>query len=215
MAHRTATVSKGNKTLTRGQKVAKTKPKNQKPKVDLNLPHSDYTDCHGRTYCHDPNAKAPYTGHSIRYPNAVEDENIPFQIGEETDDINGASDILIALALLKNLEKEDSPHILAARLFFEAGAKCLLAEDVLNTDLFKHYTTEQQHQFKFDLTAVKLLNASDTLQRVLISLRDKSITLGKQYEDAAAVYVSADAEVPDEIEPMLKYVGAYLDGKTT
>lgn len=211
--NRSATVTKGNKVLT---KVAtKVKPKNQKPKVDLHLPYGDYTDCHGRTYHHDPNAKAPFTGHSIQYPTAIDGEDIPFQIGKETDEINGASDLLIALALLKSLENKDSAHVNAARIFIEAGAKFLLAEDMLNADIIKHYTPEQRHQFNVDLNAIRLYNASDSMSRVLVSLRDKTGALGNQFRDAAAVYVAHNAEIPDEIEPMLKYIGDAQDGKIT
>lgn len=195
--------------------TAKVKPKDQPPKVVLHLPLGDYTDSHGRTYTHDPSAQAPYTGHSIRYPNATDDEDLPFQIGKETDDINGASDILLALALLKSLGTKDSPHIRAARIFMEVGTKFLLAEDIMDAEILKLYTPEQQQQLKVDLDAIKLINASDTVQRLLVSIRDKTKALGEHYEASVAAYVASDIDVSDEIEPMLKFASAATYGKTT
>ena len=194
--------------------TAKVKPIKQSPKVVLHLPLGDYTDSHGRTYTRDPSAQAPYTGHSIRYPNSIGDEDLPFQIGKETDDINGASDVLLALALLKSLETKDSPHIRAARIFMEVGTKFLLAEDIMDAEILKLYTPEQQQQLKVDLDAIKLINASDTVQRLLVSIRDKTRALGDHYETSVAAYAASDIDVSDEVEPMLKYASV-THGKNT
>jgi hypothetical protein len=210
-AKHAATV-KGN--LVTKRPAAKVKPKDQPSKVPLHIPANDYTDCHGRTYIHDPSAKAPYTGHSIRYPKAIDNEDIPFQIGKESDDINGASDLLIALALLKSLGTKDSPHIRAAKIFLEVGAKFLLAEDAIDNEIRKLYTPEQLRRLEVDFNAIKLFNAADTVHRLLVSICDKTKALGTYYDTSVAAYTAHDVDVSDEIEPLLKFT-SNGNGKTT
>ncbi len=209
MARTKHTVAVNGKKVTTKHTAVKVKPKDQPAKVSLNIPVGDYTDCHGRTYIHDPSAKAPYTGHSIRYPNEGENEDLPFQIGNESDAINGASDLLIAIGLIKSLSTKDSPHIRAAKLFLEVGTKFLLAEDIIDADILKQYTPEQRQNLAVDLNAIKLLHATDTVHRLLESLRDKTRALGSYFDTSVAAYIANDEDVSPEIEPMLKYASIH------
>lgn len=212
---KTAMVLKGNKkqTASLSPGTAKKVQKNQQPKIALVIPSNDYTDRHGRTYHRDPDAKMPYTGHVIRYPDGEADEDLPIQVGDENQvGINGASPLLLAIGLLKSLESKStsSHYVSGAKIFLEMAAKMLLAEDMIEKDLQTIYTPEQLTRLKLDLDALKLLNATDTIQRLLTSMRDKITTLEKNMGGEVRAYVKSESEPSAELEPVLKYIGTSI-----
>lgn len=209
---KTIAVAKGNKkqNLSRKAKTTQSSQKNQLPKIALVIPATEYTDRHGRSYQRNTEARTPFTGHAIRYPNEIEDEDIPIQIGNVDEcGVNGASELLLAIALIKSLESKLQPshYENGARIFMEMAAKMLLAEDIIEKDFRSIYTPEQLARLKVDLDALKILNATDTIQRMLTSLRDKITVLEKNMGEEVRAYIANESEPSAELEPVLKYIG--------
>lgn len=93
-------VLKGGKEIAPVEKPKQ--PQTEKPAVKTRLA----CDREGREYWFDPKAKPPYSGHSIIYKDAPDqDEDIPLQNGREDQrGINGASPYLLIAAATQDLK---------------------------------------------------------------------------------------------------------------
>lgn len=165
------------------------------------------TDHHGRMYRFDPLAKAPYTGHSIIYPNQEElDEDIPIQIGrEDLRGINGASPFLLIHAATHALARGKTrlPYKQVAVQYLNAALAILQADENFLTELYK--TSSQcspkvaDDRFVISNTHLQLVQAKVD-KELNQNLETLLFTIGEE----AARFINADSETIQDFSAIIK-----------
>lgn len=167
------------------------------------------TDSKGRQYLFDPNAKAPYTGHSIVYPTSRDlDEDIPLQTGrEDLRGINGASPFLLIHAATQALSRSKTrlPYKTVAVEYLRAALAILQADENFSAAL-NHTDTVVTPKVAEDRFVIANSHLQHVQDKAALTLEKALEELLFQISEEAAKFINVETQTLDEFPSVVNVI---------